>query len=69
MKQKVLLIEDDQELGNNIKTILESEYFKIILCGSGEKGLDCLDDTINLVILDIVLPGISGIEVCQQIRV
>lgn len=68
MKDKVLLIEDDHELGNSIKVILENEGFEVHLWSSGEEGLKAFDDSFNIVILDVMLPGISGLDVCKEIR-
>ncbi|ARU58547.1 two component transcriptional regulator, winged helix family [Oleiphilus messinensis] len=68
-RKAILAIEDDPELGSLLKELLETEQFDVTLATSGEDGLRDLQHTaFSAVILDIMLPGIDGLEVLRQIR-
>jgi two-component system response regulator CpxR len=65
----VVLIDDDRELGAMLTDFLRPDRLELTRCGSGEDGLECLaSGSFDLVILDIMLPGISGLDVLKQIR-
>lgn len=65
----VLLIEDDRAIRDAVLAYLESEGFVVTACVDGEQALDCFHkDNFDLIILDLMLPKISGEEVCQYIR-
>ena len=64
----ILIIEDDESIRDSVKILLESEGFLVSEAPSGEQGLSMLDKDTDLVILDIMLPGISGYKVCEEIR-
>jgi two-component system, OmpR family, phosphate regulon response regulator PhoB len=65
----ILIVEDDQNLGNLLVYNLEKAGFHCHLCGSGEEALGVLSQkSVDLVLLDIMLPGIDGFEVCRKIR-
>lgn len=67
--EKVLIIEDDIDLSNVMRDFLSNDGYKIGQAFSGNKGLDMLQELEpDLVILDIMLPGIDGIRVCKKIR-
>lgn len=68
-KSAVLLIDDDQELGGMLSNYLSSELLEVTVAGTGEDGLQKLQDSkFDLVVLDIMLPGINGLEVLRQLR-
>ena len=67
-KYKILIIEDDDDIRTSIKMLLQSENFEIIEASNGNIGIEKFNDSINLIILDIMMPGISGLEVCEIIR-
>ena len=65
----LLVIEDDQNLSKLLEYNLGRAGFKCHLSSSGEDGLEQLSQkSFDLVLLDIMLPGISGFEVCRNIR-
>lgn len=65
----ILLVEDNNELGELITTFLKKEQFSVFLAESGEKAIDFLrSDIARLVLLDIMLPGVDGFSVCTTIR-
>ena len=64
----ILIIEDDESIRDSVKILLESEGFSVTEAPSGERGLSLLNPETDLVILDIMLPGMSGYKVCEEIR-
>ncbi|MDX2413002.1 MAG: response regulator transcription factor [Woeseiaceae bacterium] len=66
---KILIIDDDQELGEMLKEYLAPDHLDVSARLNGEDGLQALqDENWDLLILDIMLPGMNGIEVLKQIR-
>ena len=65
---QILLIEDDFDIRQIIKTYFEKREIQIIEACDGFQGLALMNSQIQLVLLDILMPGIDGYEVCQQIR-
>ncbi|MBU5591323.1 response regulator transcription factor [Clostridium sp. MSJ-4] len=69
MGDKILVIEDDNDLGNLIKDYLEIDGFQVLIANDGLKGVNLANDPmIKLIILDIMLPLLDGVEVCKRIR-
>ena len=69
MSQKILLIEDDQRLAEMVQDYLGEAGFDVVIAGSGEDGLIRLaKGDIDAIILDLMLPGMDGLEVCQNVR-
>jgi len=70
---KVLIVDDEEVLRDVLETVLRREGFDVVLAASGEEALSVLDgDTdadVDLVILDVMLPGISGIDTLRAIRI
>ncbi len=65
----ILLVEDDPQITELLELHLNSSSFQIISCIDGETAMQKLEtEKIDLVILDIMLPGLNGMEVCKQIR-
>ena len=66
----ILIVDDEQELLTLIKTIFErAGYTKIMTATSGEMALQIIRETLpDMVILDVMLPGMDGFEVLQEIR-
>ncbi|MDY6324795.1 MAG: response regulator transcription factor [Catonella sp.] len=64
----ILVVEDDKDNREGIRQLLSSENYTVTEAGSGEEGLRLLTDETELVILDIMLPGISGLQTCEKIR-
>lgn len=66
---KILLIEDEENIRLFTKINLEREGFEVLEAESGEKGIELsLKYNVDVVILDIMLPGIDGFEVCKILR-
>ena len=64
----ILIVEDEQDIREGIRILLNGEGYNIIEAGSGESALDLMNETVDLVILDVMLPGMSGLKVCEEIR-
>jgi len=64
MKQKILLIEDDKQLANNLICLLEEEEYIVLHANDGEIGIKmAISEKPNLIISDIMIPGINGFKV------
>ncbi|TET68135.1 MAG: response regulator transcription factor [Candidatus Aminicenantes bacterium] len=67
--KKILIIEDDKALIEALTTSLETENFKVISATDGEQGFrTACQEKIDLIILDLVLPSLGGMEICQMLR-
>ena len=66
---RVLLVDDDRQLGGMLKDYFSGERLHLTASTSGEEGLQKFtDEAFDLLILDIMLPGLSGLEVLQRVR-
>jgi len=69
MGDKILVIEDDYDLANLIKDYLEIDGFQVSIAHNGLKGVEMANDPmVKLIVLDIMLPLLDGVEVCKRIR-
>ena len=66
--QKILIVEDDVDIQDILKNHLIDAGYKAIVASNGVAGIAMFDDTIDLVLLDIMLPKIDGYSVCEVIR-
>src|SRR5262247_4131903 len=67
----ILVVEDERHLAMGIKFNLEAEGYRVTTVGDGPAAMriiDGEDEEVDLVILDIMLPGMSGYAVCERIR-
>ena len=69
-KDKILLVEDEPDLLNTLSFNFESEGYKVAKALNGKEAMKFLedDDSISLVILDLMLPDMSGLDICRRIR-
>jgi two-component system KDP operon response regulator KdpE len=68
-RQKILVVDDDPKILRFVKTNLEARDYELCVARGGSEALQVFrDESPDLVILDIMLPGIDGFEVCNQIR-
>ena len=73
MQTRLLVVEDDETIRETIRDSLELEGFEVIACGNGRDALQSLQraplgDGYALVVLDLMLPGLGGLDVCRQLR-
>ena len=67
--KRVLIIEDETAIAELEKDYLELSDFEVTIAGDGVEGLGmALEDEYDLVILDLMLPGMDGFEICKRIR-
>lgn len=65
----ILIIEDDEDIRDAVRILLESEQYCVAEAENGEKGLELLTEDTDLVILDVMLgDGITGIQTCERLR-
>src|ERR1700744_801063 len=67
--QTILVIDDDENLRDTISVMLEEEGFRAVLAADGRSGFDkAVTLKPDLILVDLRLPGMSGIEICKQVR-
>jgi len=66
---RILVIDDDTKLTDLLQLVFESKGFGVTIANSGIQALESLETELpEAVLLDLMMPGMSGLEVCQQIR-
>ena len=66
---RILIVEDDRSIAELERDYLEINQFETTLCDNGEEGLaEALNGSYDLIILDLMLPGVDGFEICRQVR-
>nr|WGD85459.1 two-component response regulator YrkP [Bacillus subtilis] len=68
MVYRILVVEDDEDIGDLLEESLTRAGYEVLRAKDGKRALQLVNDSLDLVILDIMMPGISGIETCQHIR-
>lgn len=68
LKRKILIVDDEIYILELLKYNLENSGYEVLEAESGEEALEKLNTSIELVILDLMLPGIDGLEVLRRIR-
>lgn len=69
MRSKILVVDDDDEIRNLLEICLTNEGFNVVKAFDGEDALNILDkESIQLIILDVMMPKLNGMEVCSIIR-
>ena len=68
-KQKILIVDDDANIAELISLYLTKECFDTKIVGDGESALEAVNSfSPNLILLDLMLPGIDGYQVCREVR-
>ncbi|MFI5265574.1 MAG: response regulator transcription factor [Candidatus Levyibacteriota bacterium] len=66
---RILVVEDEHKIANSIKRGLEQENYVVDIAYDGEKGYDLASsEEFDLIILDRMLPGMDGVEICKKLR-
>ena len=68
MGTRVLLVEDDERIRQALGLALADEGYDVVETATGEEALEVVDPDLDVVLLDLMLPGIDGIEVCSTLR-
>ncbi|GAB2697158.1 two-component system response regulator MtrA [Microbacterium marinum] len=69
MTSRILVVDDDTALAEMIGIVLRTEGFDVVFCADGAAAVDTWrDERPDLILLDLMLPGLDGIEVCTQVR-
>ena len=67
--QHILIIEDEESLADFLELELKYEGYKVDIQFDGRKGLEtALETNYDLILLDLMLPGLNGLEVCRRLR-
>ena len=67
-KQRILIVEDDSNIARVLQLELEHEGFEVEVCGDGASAIERALKAPDLIVLDVLLPRIDGLEVCRRVR-
>jgi PleD family two-component response regulator len=68
-KRRILVVEDDPDIGNMLQTYFESQGFELFVAARGQEALSMTRHSLpQLIVLDIMLPDMDGYEICRQLR-
>jgi DNA-binding response OmpR family regulator len=69
MNTKVLIVEDDPHILLGLEEVLNSDGFEVAVCNRGDQALEAVrKQRPALIVLDVMLPGLSGYDICKQLR-
>ena len=67
-EQTILIVEDDPDIRDGVRILLTGEGYRIREAENGLRALEMMEPEVDLVILDIMMPGMSGLRVCEELR-
>ena len=67
-EQTILIVEDDPDIRDGVRILLAGEGYRILEAENGAKALQTFSSEVDLVILDVMMPGMSGLRVCEELR-
>lgn len=69
MEEKILVVDDEREIADLVALYLENEGYQVIKCYNGQDAMKVIgQEKLDLAILDVMLPGMDGMEICRKIR-
>ncbi|MCR5665645.1 MAG: VanR-ABDEGLN family response regulator transcription factor [Eubacterium sp.] len=69
MSEKILVVDDEKEIADLLEVYLKNEGYEVYKCYNATDALDCVKNKeIDLALLDVMLPDISGFDICEKIR-
>lgn len=71
MQEKILVVDDEKEISDLLEVYFSNEGYRVLKCYSGKEALDAIQregETLDLAVLDIMLPDLSGFDLCCRIR-
>ena len=66
-KAQIMIVEDDKDISDVVALLLTHAGYEVRQAGDGQTALMEISDDLDLIILDVMLPGMSGIEICREI--
>src|SRR5688572_9875906 len=66
--ERILVVDDERNIRDTVALTLRREGFDVLLAETGLSALDQLDPRPDVIVLDVMLPGLDGLEVCRRIR-
>ena len=66
--QTILIAEDDPDIRDGVRILLAGEGYRILEAENGPRALEIFTPEVDLVVLDIMMPGMSGLRVCEELR-
>ena len=67
-QETILIVEDDPDIRDGVRILLSGEGYQILEAENGAKALQVFGPGVDLVILDVMMPGMSGLRVCEELR-
>lgn len=68
-QKRVLIVEDEVKLARFVELELRYEGYEVVVCHDGREGIAlATDDNFDIILLDLMLPGLTGIEICRRVR-
>ena len=65
----ILVVDDEKEIADLVEIYLVSDGYRVFKANNAQEGLDILEkEEVHLVLLDIMMPGMDGLEMCKKIR-
>ena len=69
MKERILVVDDEQEIADLVALYLENENYTVLKYYSAQEALHCIEtEKLDLAILDVMMPEMNGFQLCQKIR-
>jgi two-component system response regulator VicR len=69
MTQKILIVEDEEDVAKGLELNLKKEGYRVVKAGRGDTAVDlAIKENPHLILLDVMLPGMSGLDVCRELR-
>ncbi len=66
--QHILIVEDEESISSFVKMYLEREGYKVTIAPTGEQAMAALEEKVDLVTLDLMLPDMDGLDICRSVR-
>ncbi|MGN0706457.1 MAG: response regulator transcription factor [Faecalibacterium sp.] len=66
--QTILIVEDDPDIRDGVRILLSGAGYHILEAENGQQALRIFSDAVDLVVLDVMMPGMSGFQVCEELR-
>ena len=68
MNEKIMVVDDDQDIREVIQVLLSSEGYNVIEASNGKEALELVNDDTDLIILDVMMPEMNGYQACVLLR-